>query len=213
MDMIQIAASKYILLIDSFVIRSDPYLFSQISTWIAIIMNSTTIEKVFFDCRKDSEALHKGLHCCINNVYDIQAMHMFLSQWKSSIPLKNTGDILAPGLNVSLEEFKASHGINEAKETMKQIFFNQHGTYEIRPLSLMYIRYAAKDVEDLVEIKEKMLCDFTSTFNDYKTGKKVAEILSKSYSEQGCKAGIQGILEQLNEFIVKMPMKQDGTID
>ncbi len=74
---------------------------------------------MFFDCRKDSEALHKGLGCCLRNVYDIQAMHMFIAQMRATVPLKHVGEISAPGLNVSLEAFKASHGINVSKNAMK----------------------------------------------------------------------------------------------
>jgi len=148
-------------------------------------MLNKKILKVFFDCRKDSEALHKGLNTCVENVLDIQGMHMLLKQWKSEN--KNENTILTPGLNKPLEEYKASHGINEYKEEMKKIFLEEHGSYRKRPLSLMFIRYAAKDVEDLVEVKDKILAELNSIFKD-NIGIKLAEVISKEYLKHGCMA-------------------------
>ena len=52
-------------------------------------------------------------------MYDVQAMHMLITQLKATGPLKNVGDILSPGLNVSLGAYNASHGVNSSKDTMK----------------------------------------------------------------------------------------------
>lgn len=117
--MMQISTGKEIYIIDFYVIQPDEILFSITKDWISLLMSDPKIEKIFFDCRKDAEALHKKLKCCVQNVYDIQAMHMTISQLRSAVPLKNLGDIIMPGLNVSLDLYRASHGINKSKNIMK----------------------------------------------------------------------------------------------
>ncbi len=68
------------------------------------------------------------------------------------------------------------------------MFSEGHGTFELRPISLTYIRYAAQDVEDLVEIKEKMLEEGTKLLKSKKVAVAVSECLGRCYAEQGCKA-------------------------
>jgi hypothetical protein len=186
--MLQIAVYEYILLVDLFIIKILPEVYAKAAEWIRSLMSNREILKVFFDCHKDSEALHKGLSSCVENVLDVQAMHMLLKQWKTEIKEGNT--VSTPGLNKSLGEYKASHGINEYKEEMKRIFNEEYGSYGKRPLSLMYIRYAAKDVEDLIEVKDKMLAELSSIFKD-NIGIKLAQVLSTEYVKQGCVAALK----------------------
>eukprot|EP00826_Nyctotherus_ovalis_P008181 TRINITY_DN12113_c0_g2_i1.p3 TRINITY_DN12113_c0_g2~~TRINITY_DN12113_c0_g2_i1.p3 ORF type:complete len:117 (+),score=41.18 TRINITY_DN12113_c0_g2_i1:261-611(+) len=110
---------------------------------------------------------------------------MLIKQWKAGEQVDSW--VATPGLNKVLEEYKASHGINIYKEKMKEIFAEEIETYEVRPLSLMYLRYAASDVEDLIEIKGKMLAELSQLFKNGR-GPLIAEALSKEYVEQGCKA-------------------------
>ena len=184
-DMLQMGVGEYILLVDLYIIKMQTDLFEKTASWICNLMMNSKITKIFFDCHRDSEALHKAIGCCVENAYDIQAMHMLIKQWK--IDNKNDNTVSMPGLNKSLEEYKASHGVNEYKEIMHEIFKTQAGSYEKRPLSLMYIRYAAKDVEDLIEVKEKMLAELDTMFKNG-IGKKIAEVLSIEYVKQGCKS-------------------------
>lgn len=183
--MCQLAAGSFVLLVDLFVLKQQPVLHAQTVSWLASLMMNPQVNKVFFDCHKDSEALHKGLGCCVANVFDVQAVHMLIKQWKAGEQVENW--VATPGLNKVLEEYKASHGINIYKEKMKEIFAEETETYETRPLSLMSLRYAASDVEDLVEVKGKMLAELSQLFKSGK-GPLVAETLSREYAEQGCKA-------------------------
>jgi ribonuclease D len=148
-------------------------------------MQNPKIVKVFFDCHKDSEALHKEIKCCIENVYDLQAMNMLIRQWKMGE--KNDPSVTTPGLNKTLEECKASHGVNEYKKKMKEIFAEENGTYQARPLSLFFLKYAARDVEDLIELKDKMLGELGTLFKE-EMAKKIALYLSKEYVKRGCEA-------------------------
>ena len=63
----------------------------------------------------------------------------------------------------------------------------------------MFIRYAAKDVEDLIEVKERMMNDVEKLMGNVEVARKVAGAMSRAYSEQGCKAGMMAILERISE--------------
>jgi len=64
----------------------------------------------------------------------------------------------APGLNDVLLQYNASHGLNGLKELMKERFNKMPREYfYARPIDKEYLIYSAKDVEDLVEVKEKMV--------------------------------------------------------
>jgi len=146
-------------------------------------MQNPKITKVFFDCHKDSKALHKRIKCCIEKVYDIQAMHMLIKQWKMGE--QSDISVTVPGLNKTLEEYKASHGINEYKDKMKEIFGEENEPYQARPLSLFYLKYAARDIEDLIEVKDKMLNELRSLFKE-EIVEKIVFYLSREYVKKGC---------------------------
>jgi len=209
--MMQIGTKSHIFLFDFFIIKQNEKLLEKIQLFLSLIMQDTEICKTFFDCRRDTEAMHKMLKCCVKNVFDVQAIHMLLKQWKSTSPLKNTGEIISPGLNTALKDFKASHGINENKEKMHEIFNEGSGTYEIRPLSLMFIKYAAKDVEDLLEIKEKMIKKFESFSNDSKLCDIIIQIMSRAYAEQGCIEFMKSLLPKIKK--IPEEIKKDSKIE
>eukprot|EP00330_Aristerostoma_sp_ATCC50986_P003483 CAMPEP_0114581418 /NCGR_PEP_ID=MMETSP0125-20121206/5523_1 /TAXON_ID=485358 ORGANISM="Aristerostoma sp., Strain ATCC 50986" /NCGR_SAMPLE_ID=MMETSP0125 /ASSEMBLY_ACC=CAM_ASM_000245 /LENGTH=90 /DNA_ID=CAMNT_0001773599 /DNA_START=230 /DNA_END=502 /DNA_ORIENTATION=+ len=76
----------------------------------------------------------------------------------SSAVLKVLDDIRPPGLNEVLRKYGASHGVNGLKGIMKKRFSDMPREYFLaRPIDLEVLVYSAKDVEDLVEIKGKML--------------------------------------------------------
>ena len=63
-----------------------------------------------------------------------------------------------PGLNDVLESYKASHGINGLKMIMKERFWTlSRGYFFQRPIDVEYLIYAAKDVEDLEEVRSKIM--------------------------------------------------------
>jgi len=72
--------------------------------------------------------------------------------------LKKLHHIKSPGLNQILETWKAPNGPNELKEKMKKIFQEGDRSYfETRPIIDDFLQYSARDVEDLIEVHEKML--------------------------------------------------------
>lgn len=63
-----------------------------------------------------------------------------------------------PGINKVLTAYEATHGNNNLKEYFRERFHNVPSEYyHKRPLEDEYLVYAAKDVEDLIEVKHKMV--------------------------------------------------------
>jgi len=84
---------------------------------------------------------------------------------------KSVEDIRPPGLNDIFEEYSASHGINKLKNIMKKRFNNFPREYFLqRPIDIEFLVYSAKDVEDLVEVKDKALS-------------KLKDVLARIYGE------------------------------
>jgi len=102
-------------------------------------------------------------------------------------------DISLPGLNEVLERYEASHGLNKLKHIMKSRFGRLPLDYFLnRPIDKEYLIYSAKDVEDLVEVKEKMkikLKEMMSFFLKDLESEKIdllCQEVSKTYALHGC---------------------------
>jgi len=102
-------------------------------------------------------------------------------------------DINLPGLNEVLEKYQASHGLNTLKYVMKNRFGSLPLDYFLqRPIDEEYLIYSAKDVEDLVEVSERMKIKLKELlsfyFKDLEDEK--VELLckkaSKTYALHGC---------------------------
>jgi len=104
-----------------------------------------------------------------------------------------TDDINLPGLNEVLEKYEASHGINTLKYAMKSRFGGLPLDHFLqRPIDKEYLIYAAKDVEDLVEVRENMkiklkelLSFFVKNIEDVKVDL-LCKKVSKTYALHGC---------------------------
>jgi len=84
---------------------------------------------------------------------------------------KSFEDIKPPGLNDIFSEYQVSHGINKLKHIMKKRFGSFPREYFLkRPIDKEFLVYSAKDVEDLVEAKNKVLV-------------KMSEVLTKIFGE------------------------------
>jgi len=105
-------------------------------------------------------------------------------------------DIKPPGLNEVLKAYGASHGINHLKAVMKKKFEEMPREYFLkRPLDTEYLVYSAKDVEDLIEVKQNIEVIILQILNklidlDGDKGKLLVELLwkkvSKTYVLFGC---------------------------
>mmetsp|Transcript_12954 Transcript_12954/g.11083 ORF Transcript_12954/g.11083 Transcript_12954/m.11083 type:complete len:82 (+) Transcript_12954:2598-2843(+) len=66
-------------------------------------------------------------------------------------------EIKSPGLNEVLLGCGASHGANTLKNLMKKRFNEAPREYFLkRPIDLDFLVYSAKDVEDLVEVRDNL---------------------------------------------------------
>jgi len=105
-------------------------------------------------------------------------------------------NIKPPGLNEVLKAYGASHGINQLKAVMKRKFEEMPREYFLkRPLDKEYLVYSAKDVEDLIEVKQnieiKILQILIKMIDlDGEKGKLLVELLwkkvSRTYVFFGC---------------------------
>jgi len=108
--------------------------------------------------------------------------------------LAHLDDLKAPGLNEILRSYGASHGINHLKAAMKKKFEEMPREYFLkRPLDKEYLIYSAKDVEDLVEVKNniearttEILEKLTGTLQNKKLIEFLWKKVSKTYSLFGC---------------------------
>ena len=83
------------------------------------------IRKVFFDGKKDVEAMHFILGVGIRNMIDAQVVFMVVNQtmeFKKNKKLFELKNATTPGLNDVLSKHEVTHGINTLKEKFKTIF-------------------------------------------------------------------------------------------
>ena len=99
-----------------------------------------------------------------------------------------------PGLNDVLGTYKASHGLNNLKSMMKERFWGlSRGYFLKRPIDKEFLIYSAKDVEDLAEVRVKMLSRLTDVLKKFygSVPPEFVELftcyLSHTYTVQGCK--------------------------
>lgn len=159
-------------------------LYYQMVKAIQNVMHNEKICKIFHDGRRDSIALRAFLDALPVNNYDTSAAWKFnkhlsvYSQYKeffrsppskekqlamNNLNAKHCAKIYSeiegiqdPGLNLVLKDYEASHGANPLKEIMKKRMHTLPRDYFLRrPIDQENLIYAAKDVEDLVEVKEK----------------------------------------------------------
>lgn len=66
-----------------------------------------------------------------------------------------------PGLNAILEKYGSPNGVNQLKEKMRLKFEQPEHVkavyFEKRPIDGEFMEYAARDVEDLVDVAHAML--------------------------------------------------------
>ena len=102
-------------------------------------------------------------------------------------------NIKGPGLNEVLKIYGASHGTNDLKGVMKKKFEEMpRGYFLKRPIDKDYLVYAAKDVEDLVEVKNGIEARLWSSLQQFNGVVNIESIellckkISKTYAIFGC---------------------------
>ena len=106
---------------------------------------------------------------------------------------KSLEEIKPPGLNDVFCYYNAPHGTNQLKKIMKGRFFTMPRDYFLkRPIDEEFLVYSAKDVEDLVEVKnnivEKIKELLSLVIGELDNEKIISLVydISKTYSSYGC---------------------------
>lgn len=123
------------------------------------LLESTSVSKVMFDVRADSDALQHQCGIRLRNAYDLQVLYMRKFGDRNDAHLK--------GFKVALGELYRSGGITlfelqavqRAKDCGHALFARELGgdprSWEKRPLTDQLLMYAASDVEYLLAMKDK----------------------------------------------------------
>ncbi|KAJ2914135.1 hypothetical protein MD484_g6290, partial [Candolleomyces efflorescens] len=134
---------------------------SSDGTTVRDILQSTSIKKIFFDVRRDAEALYHIYDIDMNNVCDIQIVELAVRKSNNRAqaqPYLNglarcVTDYLRPGVQWSL-----------VKERGVALFSpNVGGSFEIfeqRPLHPALVEYSAQDVALLAALEEHLMLRF-----------------------------------------------------
>ncbi len=107
------------------------------------------IRKVFFDGKKDLEALHYLMGFGIQNFVDVQAGHMAFTQLREfhkNKKMNEVKNVVTPGLNDVLSKHEVTHGINTLKTKFKQVFDDWQlckKYFTTRPLDPDFVSYSA----------------------------------------------------------------------
>jgi ribonuclease D len=109
---------------------------------LAKVLESTSIVKVFHDCRNDARALKGQFGVSLKNVFDTQAAHFILSNLD-----KKQAQV---GLNLVLATYAGKQNTHKAEVV------HRSGLWEQRPLPNQLLDYAAQDVLNLVAVYHNM---------------------------------------------------------
>ena len=206
-DLIQISIedenTSKIFIFDIFVLKSSVF-FTKVKGFLKDLFENPDKRKIFFDCRKDSLALHLYLDIHCQNVIDLAGFHMFITSLQIFVEnhenIENFNEYIQqlqrnkiPGLNDVLDRYGALHGKNPLKEDMKMKFSKENKDFfHKRPIPEDFIEYSAKDVEDLSDVLKKMILktnEILLMLNlkiDEAVLVNLLERISQRYVKQGC---------------------------
>ena len=203
-DLIQIGVKEgnieRIFIFDIFTLKKEDY-FEGVNCFLKEIFEDERKLKLFFDCQKDSLALHKFLNIHCENVIDLAAFHVlieslsFFLMWKKQKidGFETQTKWKFPNLNDILEKYQAKHGINPFKEEMKVKFATENiEHFQQRPIREDFLEYSAKDVEDLEDVYGKMMRKLEEIVqelevkSDKDSLEESVKKISRKYVKQGC---------------------------
>ncbi|CDW77758.1 3-5 exonuclease family protein [Stylonychia lemnae] len=202
-------ADEVVIIFDIYMLEQDLVLMEKAQNVLSFIFMNESIRKVFFDGRKDIEALHFILNIGVRNSFDIQAVHMLFCQLKELKKNRKHYEIKGvntPGLNDVLKRYPVKNGVNTFKDKFKEIFNDFIKTNEIfynRPLNPEFISYAAQDVQDLSQLADILtqnLMDIAKPETTVHYWQKVINKVSLSYAQIACKKFVEyGVTHQINQ--------------
>lgn len=126
------------------------------------ILESSSIEKLMFDCRKDSDALYHLYNVGLNNVTDLQLMDVTCNRSnnksKVSVPSRShpkywqiLGQNLDKlrGLGTCIESVLGESNVAESKKVVQRQMQQSDSLWRQRPLPEDLLSYCCEDVKNL----------------------------------------------------------------
>ncbi|KAJ7054145.1 ribonuclease H-like domain-containing protein [Mycena amicta] len=127
------------------------------------ILESQSIEKLFFDVRNDSDALYNLFDISLANVYDLQLLELAVRSSKPGARLPRFLRGLVPSLEEHVAPTKSAAVVRSwarVKEAGLRLFAPEHGgQYQVfcdRPLAHGLLEYCAQDVALLHDLQAAM---------------------------------------------------------
>jgi len=151
---VQVATPVMVYIFD--IVLLGHYAFSE--GGLMDILVSTDIEKLFFDARKDCDALRYQFGCAVNNVLDMQILYARFKRTEEAtkgISLTDcaVGNGCLPGLTKvfrDLLKLREYNELQEIKSAGHSLFAPDHGgsfdIWEQRPLHPALVKYCMNDV-------------------------------------------------------------------
>jgi exonuclease 3'-5' domain-containing protein 1 len=156
------------------------------------ILASAEIEKLFFDARKDCDALRYQFDCPVNNVMDMQILY---SRFKKGEELRRgtavtdcfVGYGCLPGLTKAFQDLLKAREYNELQEIKSNghsLFAPNHGgsfeIWEQRPLHPALVKYCMNDVVLLFTILSR--CCHVMPLKELReiSERRVTQVISRS---------------------------------
>jgi exonuclease 3'-5' domain-containing protein 1 len=148
--------SNKVWLVDITVLQATAFYTKYKDTSLKTILENSNIEKVFYDCRNDVDALYNLFGVMPTGIWDLQ-LHEVLTRKSRGINQLAFFNSLEKSIGV-LQDIPPTWKI--CKETGKKLFAPEFGgcysVFEQRPLDPALIEYCASDVVLLFELQQAL---------------------------------------------------------
>ncbi|KAL8966944.1 MAG: hypothetical protein Q9183_003143 [Haloplaca sp. 2 TL-2023] len=152
------------------------------------ILESTTIPKVFFDVRNDSDALHAHYNVRLSGIHDLQLMELATRHSSKKFVIK-LGKCIEKHATMTTAQKQAWQSVKE--EGMRLFAPERGGSYEVfnhRPLRPELMAYCIQDVQFMPGLYTHYQSKMTSFWQkrvDDATTDRVAQSQSPTYNGKG----------------------------
>ena len=183
------AKSKTVFVLDFIAIKSP---FTLEDRALSKMLESDSIQKVFYDPRNDMDALAFQYSVTVNKCIDLQMCEVAYRRSVKKLPVK-----FVMGLQKTLENhlvlpYKLKNAVMEVKNKGKYIFSPEHGgsytMFEKRPLNMELVDYAAVDVFYFDELREKLFNGLSESVKEKVekvSTKRLVEYKTRGYDPKG----------------------------
>jgi hypothetical protein len=146
-----------IYIIDVLVLTSEK-VFSKESPSIRSILEDSSVTKVTFDCRSDSDALYHQHGVSLVGAFDLQIFDQAVRIHKGELPPKRNEFICKGGIPFlpSMEKVVQRYSIETSVQKSRAPHLANMNVWKQRPLTTESIEYAANDVHIIKRLLQEM---------------------------------------------------------